>query len=179
MFNSGFYLANSSSGISALGFNGKDFIIQLITFVLAYFVLRRYAFDPIRKALTRRKETIENGVKLEAQLQKEKAELEQKVEKTLHDSRVKADGIVASANDSARQAIRQAEEQARDKASAIIKDAENTIVQNTNKARSNLESELVGLISEVSGAVIEEKVDAKKDEELIKRNLSQRQTVKG
>lgn len=101
------------------------------------------------------------------------------MEKTLHDSRVKADGIVASANDSARQAIRQAEEQARDKASAIIKDAENTIVQNTNKARSNLESELVGLISEVSGAVIEEKVDAKKDEELIKRNLSQRQTVKG
>ena len=38
-----------------LGVDGKAFVIQLITFVLAYLVLRRYAFGPILKVLRERR----------------------------------------------------------------------------------------------------------------------------
>jgi F-type H+-transporting ATPase subunit b len=169
--------ADSSSGIGALGFSGQAFLIQLITFILAYLVLRRYAFGPILNALQQRRETIESSVKLTADLQKEKTELEEKVEKALRDSRQQADSIIAGAQDAARQAILEAEDKARGKAAAIIKDAESRIVTDTSRARKQLEKELVGLISDVTEAIIDEKVDAKKDAQLIERALKGRQTA--
>src|SRR5258708_7817319 len=88
---------DSSSGLGALGFDATAFLIQLITFVLAYLVLRRYAFGPIIKVLRERRETIEQGVKLGEQMQREKVELEAKVEQSLHEARQQADAIIAGA----------------------------------------------------------------------------------
>ncbi|HUA12966.1 MAG TPA: F0F1 ATP synthase subunit B [Candidatus Sulfotelmatobacter sp.] len=167
-------LADSSSGIGALGFNLNDFLIQLVTFVLALIILKRYAFTPIANILRKRKETIEHGVKLEEDLKKEKAELDKKVDDTLRATRVKADGIISDAKASARQTVKDAEDQARVKADAISKEAEAQIALSTDKARKELEGELVGLISEVSSAVIEEKVDSEKDAKLIERSLKER-----
>jgi F-type H+-transporting ATPase subunit b len=164
---------DSSSGIGALGFNGKDFLIQLITFVLAFLILKRYAFGPIIKLLDDRRKTIELGVRLTEDMKKEKAALDEKIEKILHDTRQKADGIIADAQDSARQAIAEAEDKAKEKAAGIVASAEDKIAQDTAQARKNLEKELVGLISEVTEAVIDEKVDSAKDTQLIERALKE------
>ncbi len=169
--------ADSSSGIGALGFDGQAFLIQLITFILAYLVLRRYAFGPILAALKRRRETIESSVKLAEQLQKEKAELEAKTEETLHAARQQADAIIASAQETGRQTKREAEEAAKLKAAAIIKEAETRIVTDISRARQQLEKELVGLVADVTEVIIEEKIDAKKDTKLIERALRERQSA--
>ena len=167
----------STSGLGALGFDGRAFLIQLITFVLAYLVLRRFAFQPIIKILRERRETIENGVKLGEQMQHERTELDAKVEKILHDSRAQADSIIAEAQDEARQAIRETEEKARAKSASILAEADERIVQNTARARKQLEKELVGLIADTTEAIIEEKVDTKKDAQLIERALKERQAA--
>jgi len=168
---------DSSSGLGALGVDGQAFVIQLITFALAFLVLRRWAFGPILKVLRERRETIESGVKLGEQMQKDKADLEAKVEKTMHETRQQADTIIGSAQDTARQTVREAEDKARDKAAGILKDAEERIAQDTARARQKLEKDLVGLISDATEAIIDEKVDAKKDAQLIDRALKERQTA--
>ncbi len=165
--------ADSSSGIGALGIDGKAFIIQLVTFVLAFWVLQRYAFKPILKIMAQRRETIENGVKLGEQMQKDKAALEAKVEQTLHKARNDADGIIAGAHDAARQTVSEAEAKAREKAAGILAAADDRIAQDTSRARKQLEKELVGLISDATEAIIHEKVDAKKDAALIDRALKE------
>ena len=167
----------SSSGIGALGFSGQAFLIQLVTFILAFLVLRHYAFGPILKVMQQRRETIEDSVKLAEQLRKEQTELEDKVEKTLHETRQKADGIIAEAQDAARQTIRDGEEKARAKSAGILAEADSRIVQDTTRARKKLEKELVGLIADTTEAVIGEKVDVKKDAQLIERALKERQTA--
>lgn len=171
------FFGESSSGLGALGVDGKAFVVQLITFVLAYLVLRRYAFAPILKVLQERRETIESGVALGEEMKKERAKLEDKVAQTIQETRQEADAIIASAQDSARQAIRDAEEKARAKAEGILAAAEDRIVQDTARARNQLEKELVNLISDATEAIIEEKVDAKKDAALIERALKGRATV--
>jgi F-type H+-transporting ATPase subunit b len=168
------FAAESSSGLGALGVDGKDFFVQLLTFVLAYFVLRRYAFAPILKVLQERRDTIESGVKLGEDMQKERAKLDDTIAETLADTRKQADSIIASAQDSARQAIRDAEAKAKEKADGIIAAAEDRIAQDTARARQQLEKELVGLISDATEAIIGEKVDAKKDAALIDRALKGR-----
>lgn len=168
---------DSSSGLGALGVDWKALIVQLITFVLALVVLRRYAFKPIGKVLRERRELIESGVKIGEDMHKEKIKLEAKVATTLSEARLQADSVLAAAQDAARDAARESEAKARDKAEAILAEAKQRTVQDVARARKQLESELVGLISDATEAIIEEKVDAKKDATLIDKALKGRVAV--
>jgi F-type H+-transporting ATPase subunit b len=165
----------TSTGIGALGFDGKAFLIQLLTFLLALWVLKRYAFKPILKVLDDRRETIERGVKLGEQMEKAKAELEAKIDKVLRDSRTQADEIISNAEATARAAIREAEEAAKQKAENILKAGETQLVQEAAKMRQSIEKEVVELVAETTGAIIREKIDTKKDGELIKQALKEQQ----
>ena len=162
---------SSSGGIGALGVDAKAFAIQLVTFVLAFLVLRKFAFGPILAIMQRRRETIETGVKLGEQMKREKAELEAQVAKELSDARTKADGIMADAEAAARDKIRSAEESAQEKAAIIVKEGKERGEQEVVRARKALEAELVGLISDATETIIGEKVDTKKDATLIDKAL--------
>ena len=163
----------SSSGLGALGVDGKAFLIQLITFVLAFLVLKKWAFKPITKMLDERRKTIEAGVNLGDQMKKDQAAMEAKVAKALASARTEADGIIAAAHETSRQVVRDAEDKARGKADGLLKEAEQRIAADTKRARKQLEGELVGLISEATEAIIGEKVDAQKDAALIDRALKE------
>lgn len=165
--------ADSSSGIGALGIDGTAFAIQLITFLLAFLVLKRWAFTPIVKIMEQRRKTIEQGVALGEQMKKEQAELEKKVAGELHKAREQADGIIAAAQTQARQTVQNAEEAAGKKADGIIDAAHDRIAQDTARARKQLEREMIGLVSEATEAIIDEKVDAQKDAALIEKALKE------
>jgi F-type H+-transporting ATPase subunit b len=163
--------AEQTSGLGALGVDGKAFLVQLITFGLAFLVLKKWAFKPILKVLQDRRETIEKGVALGEQMQKDKAVLEAKIVDSLHEARVQADKIIADAHNAGREAIQNAEEAARTKAEVVLAQAADRIKQDTGLARKRLEGELAGLISEATEAIIHEKIDVKKDAQLIDRAL--------
>jgi F-type H+-transporting ATPase subunit b len=169
--------ADSTSGIGSLGIDGKSLIIQLVTFLLAFWVLHHWAFKPILKIMDQRRQTIESGVTLTEQLQREKAELDKKVAAALHEARAKADSIVAEAQEAARQSIRQAEDKAREKADGILKDAEERTKQDAARMRKALEGEIVNLIADATGTIIDEKIDAKKDAALIERAIREQQAA--
>ena len=165
--------AESAEGIGALGLSASSFAIQLITFVLVYVVLRKFAFGPIIKVLNQRRETIESGVTLGEQMRKEKADAEKAVAQKLQEARLQADAIVAEAETAAKETVRTAEEKAQEKAANIIEEGKARGEQEVVRARKALESELVGLISEATEVIIGEKVDAKKDSALIDRALKE------
>jgi F-type H+-transporting ATPase subunit b len=169
--------AEESTGIGALGVNGSALLIQLITFLLAYFVLRKYAFKPILKILADRRQTIESGLTLGEELQKERDELERKVKTALSTARKQADTIVAEAQDAAREAIRAAESKASEKADGILADAHTRAEQDIVRMRTALEAELVSLVSDATEAIIDEKLDGKKDAALISRSLKEQQAA--
>lgn len=171
MFNYFAAAEESAEGIGALGISLSSLIIQLVTFLLAYLILRRFAFGPIVKILQQRRETIESGVTLGEQMKVEKAAFEKTVSKELHAARVKADAIVADAETAAKDVVREAEEKAQSKAAIIVKEGKERGEQEVVRARKALEGELVSLISEATETIVGEKVDAKKDAVLIDRAL--------
>ncbi len=126
--------------------------------------------------LDRRRETIESGVSLGEQMQKDQASLEEKVAKELHAARLKGDVIVAEAQDTARDTVREAEDKARAKAAGILKEADERIATDTQRARKQMEGELVSLISDATEAIIDEKLDDKKDAALIDRALQEQRS---
>ncbi len=171
------YFGESSSGLGALGVDGKALVIQLITFVLALLVMKKYAFKPINRMLLERRELIDGGVKIGEEMQIEKQKLAASVDNTLRKAQLKADEIIATANDLARDAIRDAEKKAVERADSILADAKQRTAQDLARARKQLESELVSLISEATEAIIDEKIDTKKDSVLIEKALKGRVTA--
>lgn len=166
-----FAQTGSEQGIGALGFDGRALLIQLITFGLVFLVLKRFAFKPILKVLNERRQTIDSGITLGEQMKQERAELEAKLEAKMEEAVKEADGIIARADEAAKATIREAEDKAKAKAADVLKDAESRIAQDTARARQTLEKEVAGLVAEATEAIIQEKVDTKKDAELIERAL--------
>lgn len=166
--------AEEASGLSALGVDPKAFVIQLITFLLAYLVLKRFAFKPILKIMDERRRTIEDGVQLGEDMKKERAELEKQIASELAKARTEADTIIANSQDAARQVAADVETKAQRKADGMVGEAKSRIKQEEARSRQKLKGELVGLISDATEAIIDEKVDAKKDAQLIDQALKGR-----
>ncbi len=162
---------DSSSGLGALGFSGSAFLIQLITFVLAFLILKKYAFKPILKIMKERQETIESGVELGERMKKEQVEMDEKVKKELYEARTKADAIIADAQDTAKETVRGAETKALEKADVILADAKEKAEQQARQTKQKLEGEIIELVAEATEVLTEEKVDAKKDSSLIAKAL--------
>jgi F-type H+-transporting ATPase subunit b len=165
---------NSASGISALGINLRAFIIQLLTFVIVFLLLKKFAFKPIVKLLDERRKTIDDGVKMGLQLAKEREKLEAEIGKITHEARIEADKIISTGHKEAREIVRDAEKVAQRKVEVIMADAEVRINEESERARQGLEKDIVGLISEATTAIVNEKVDPKKDAELIDKILKGR-----
>ncbi len=164
---------DDSTIFSSLGISGQAFLIQLVTFMIAFFVLRKWAFKPILRVLDERRQRIEDGLRLGEAMEAEKEKLDAAVTAELHKARIQADKIITSADAEAKQTLQSAEEAARKRADEIIAAAKDQIKHETNKERQRLEREVVQLVSELSEVVIQEKVDERKDAVLINKVLKE------
>jgi F-type H+-transporting ATPase subunit b len=163
--------ADQSSGIGALGVNLSALIIQLITFLLVLWVLKRFAFKPILKVLNDRRALIEAGVKLGNEMKQKEEELEAKRQAILRKAQADADKLIADSKEEAKEIVSDSEAEAKNRAEGIIDAANKTIEENTKRSKKKLENELVGLISEATEAIIGEKIDQTKDSKIIDRVL--------
>lgn len=163
--------ADSTSGIGALGIDWRAFVIQLVSFLLAFWVLKRFAFTPIVRVMEQRRATIESGVTLGEEMKQKQAELDQTVDATLQQARRDADAILAQAKEDAREAGAAIEAKTQKKIDDMLAAAHDQIRQDTMRARQALEGELVELISDATEAIIEEKVDTRKDASLLQKAL--------
>jgi F-type H+-transporting ATPase subunit b len=154
-----------------LGLSLQSFIIQLITFVIIFFLLKRFAFTPIVKMLDKRHKVIDEGVRHGLEMEKERTRLETETAKIIREARHDADAIIGDAQKEGREIVREAEKSAHKKSEVMLADAEARINEEAEQARRRVEKDIVGLVSEATEAVVEEKIDAKKDADLIDRAI--------
>lgn len=166
--------ADAGSGIGALGINPSAYIISLVTFILVFLTLKRFAFGPITKILVDRRKTIDDGVKAGLEYAKERERLDKEHVRIVSEARSEADKIIATAHKEAREVIRDGEKTARHKAGLLVSDAEVRIQEETTRAKRALEKDIIGLVSEATEAIVGEKVDPKKDGEIIDKILKSR-----
>lgn len=165
--------AESASGLGALGLDFKAFIIQLITFLLVFYVLKRFVFSRVVDLLEKRRKTIEEGVSLTGELQLQKEKLEQEIAAAHKKAREDAEVVIASAQEHSAEIIKRGEESAEEKSEKILAEARQKIVDETLKAKRDLEKEMTELIISATEKVTREKLNTKKDQELINSLLKE------
>lgn len=103
------------------------FFWTLVIFLLFFFILRKYAWKPILKAVQDREKTIETALGNAETARKELEEITQRSEVELKAVREERQRIVSEAEENKRQILVEAQEKAREEASRRIASAEKEI----------------------------------------------------
>jgi F-type H+-transporting ATPase subunit b len=161
----------TKSGFGALGIDFQAFLIQLITFVFVFLILRKYVFGRVVRLLDDRQKTIEEGVKLTADMNVARDKLQEEIERSRQKARLQADQVLSDAHEQAGATLKEAEDAAQRKVDAIMADARKRIEEETHRARRKLEGDMVEMVIAATEIVAKEKIDPKKDSELIEKAL--------
>jgi F-type H+-transporting ATPase subunit b len=164
--------AEASPGLlQALGIDWKLFVVQGIAFLILVGVLGKFVYPALIKAIDSRREAIEAGLKEAKESQEALEKAEAKVAELLAEARKEADDILARTNQEAAAAVAEAETKAKTRAEQIVADARAQLSVDVTKAREALKKDTIELVALATERVVNEKLDDKKDAELVKKAL--------
>ncbi len=166
--------SESSPGLlQALGIDGKLLIEQAIAFLILVAILGKFVYPALVKVIDARRDQIEAGMKEAKQAEEALEKAEVKVTDLLADARKEADEILARSHQEATAMVAEAEEKSKARAEQIVADARTQLEVDVRKAREALKTDTIELVALATERIVGEKLDAKKDANLIKGALSQ------
>lgn len=160
-----------SQGIAALGLSPLAILAQGFTFLVFFLLVKKFALGKIVDTIETRRKTIEESLDKAEELNKQNEEAEKRVNELLGEARKESEDIINKSREEAGAIIADAENAAAQKAEKIIADGKLQIEAEVIKAREALKKETLELVAEATSTLLEEKVDAKKNEALIKKAL--------
>lgn len=162
-----------SQGIAALGIDPLAILAQGATFLLLFFIIKKFALGKIVTTLEARRKTIEGSLEKAEALNKQNEEAEKRVEALLHEARKEAEDVINKSHEEAGSIVKAAEDAAGSKAEKIIADGRRQIEADVLKARESLKKETLDLVARTTAVVLGDAVDSKKHEALVKNALKE------
>ncbi len=171
--------ASSGDIFTSLGIDGQMLLFQVVAFLILVFVLSKWVFPPLMKAVDARQEAIEAGAKAAEEAEKKAVEAEEQVKKALKEARDEAKEIVATAKDEATAMVADSEAKAKTRADKIVKDAHDQLEKDVIAARKALHNDTVELVAlateKVVGKTVTESVDKKIIADAVKAETAKEQ----
>ncbi len=162
----------SSPGLfQALGIDWKLFVVQGVAFLILVFILAKLVYPVLIKSVDDRRAAIEAGLKEAKESQEALEKAEAKVAELLTQARTEADEILARTHQESASMVAEAEGKAKTRAEQIVADARAQLDVDVAKAREALKKDTVELVALATERVINEKLDDRKDAELVKKAL--------
>lgn len=149
-------------------------IVVILNFILLLIVLNNVLYKPLKKYLADRQEKIKNDVD-EASQSIEKAnqlviQKEEELKNSMEEARKIKDSIRREAENQADKILHDAKLQERE----TIQQTQNQLNELNKKAMADIETQLSGMIADLTSKVLAEKIDVEKDRELINKLLAKR-----
>ena len=161
------------SFVGTLGLNWKLFLAQLVNFGIVLFILWKWVFSPVTRALESRRQKIEDSVKKAEEIEKRMKESESERDNILKAARSEAEKINQRAVDAADSAKKEIVENARKESERILQDAEKAIEAERETVLKEVRQEIAHLIILSTEKIIKQKLDSKQDRELVDEVLQQ------
>lgn len=155
--------------LGSLGINGKLFLAQLVNFAILFFVLKKFAYQPILKVLDDRKDKIEKGLKNAEEAGEKLEKITIKEKEVLSKANAKAQSILLQAESKAEKNRQIAVKKTEEDVNILMKRAEQRIQEKKEQMLDDLKKDVAELVVLATEKVLDEKIDDRKDGELIKR----------
>lgn len=166
----------ASSPIKALGIDVKLLVFQIIAFALLTWLLSKYVFPVLMKAVDDRQKRIDESNAAATEAAKQAAEAEEKIAGMLKKARAEATDIVATAKEEAVGLVAKSEEKSKAQAERIVAAAHESIEKDVLAAKKALHNETVELVAQATEKVVGKTVNESVDKKIINESLHE---VKG
>lgn len=145
-----------------------------LAFLVVLFILKKFAWKPILKALKDREDHIEESLQLADKVKKEMKELQTSNEKLLVDARTERDNMIKEARETKNTIVSEAKGIAGEEADKIIAAARLAIQNEKMMALTELKNEVGKLSLEIAEKVIRHELsDSKSQNELVEKLLNE------
>ncbi|HKK76339.1 MAG TPA: F0F1 ATP synthase subunit B [Saprospiraceae bacterium] len=142
-----------------------------LIFLIVLFVLAKYAFGPIQKALKKRELDIQNSLDQANQAREEIAELQSKNEQLLKQAQEERTKILKEAKETKDAIIKEAKDKARDEAQKIVATAQQEIINMKQSVLVEAKNELGTMAIDIAEKVLRQKLAGDKDQEKLVQSL--------
>lgn len=156
-----------------LGINVWMFVSQLVSFLILFFVLQRFAFPILMRTLDKRALTIQEGVENAERARHELADAQRRIEELMQQARLEAQQTLAQATKAGEHIRTEIEQEARDRARQIIDQAEQRIQQEVAQARVELREQVADLAILAAEHVIGTNLDSATNRRLVSEFVAQ------
>ncbi len=147
-------------------------IWMLFSFLVVFFILKKFAWKPLLQALKQREESIAKALQSAEVAKREMEKLEADNEKILSKARQERDKILAEARDLKDSITARAKEQAKTEADKIIEDARGLIRAERDVAMKEIKEYAALLSVRMTEKLLKEKLASEKEQkDLIDRML--------
>ncbi|MBV9229726.1 MAG: F0F1 ATP synthase subunit B [Chloroflexi bacterium] len=157
-------IAQASGG---LGINALAFISQLISFLIVFVLLWKWALPAVLRTLEKRQAVIREGVENAERAKQELAEASAEAERILTEAHRQAQETIDRGIKLGDQERRRIEEEAYARAEQISQQQIARIQQEANRARTELSRMVVNLSIDAAGKVIGKSVNTKDNRRLV------------
>ncbi|MBI4089959.1 MAG: F0F1 ATP synthase subunit B [Candidatus Kerfeldbacteria bacterium] len=157
--------------VAKLGIDWKLLLAQIVNFLVLLWVLKRFAYGPIMRALDNRSKRIEQSLAHATAIEAERTKLEEGKQAELQQARVEAQALLGQARQDAEAFLAQAREQAKMEAAGVVKSASQEARRMKNEIVAEAKQELADVVAASAEKVIRVKLDASADRKLIDEAL--------
>ena len=149
----------------------KILIAQVVNFTIVLLVLYKFAYKPLLKTMNERTSKIEKGLKDAEEVGKKLEETEKREKEVMANARKEAQAIIESAEKTAQKNKEELLNEAKKKSEDIMISTQKQIEEEKNKMIFEVKSEIAQLVVAATEKVIDEKMDEKRDEALIRKAI--------
>jgi F-type H+-transporting ATPase subunit b len=171
-----FLLADSGIGglFTALGVDGKALALNAAAFLVVVWVMGRFVYPSLIKALDNKKAELEAASREQKAAAAALEAANKQAAELLAQARTSADEVIALARDEAGTLAKATEDKAAAQAKRIITEAREQLAKDVQAARRSLKAETAKLVVQATEAVLADKLDDKRDTELVAHALEGR-----
>ncbi len=157
--------------LGTIGFDWRVALANLVSFLIIFYILKKYVFGPVGKTIEERKKTIDDGINKAKQSETELLVAQQKAEEELKEAKNKANQIIAEAKQSGDDLVTRAKEEASKKADEAMDQANKNIEKRKEQMERDVLEKTAGLVSLGVAKILDEDIDTKQNESISKRAL--------
>lgn len=163
------FAAENTSGnlFTALGIDWKMLVFQLVAFVILVWLLGKFVYPSLLKAVDKRQAEIEAAARASEDAKEQADKTKDEVEKLLMIARKDAADILATAKEEATAMVDTADAKAKARAERIVADAHDQLEKDIVAARKALHNETLELVAMATERVIGKSMNDATDHKII------------
>jgi F-type H+-transporting ATPase subunit b len=153
--------------LGKIGFDWRMALFNFINFVIIFWIIKRYTFEPTVRFIEERKKHAQETEENYQQSKTELAMAEHKAQSIIDDAKVEANKIIEASADEARIIAEKMKDKAKSEIELLVTQAKKNIEIDRKDMQEKLKEETVDLVIQTTKAVLGTHIDSKIDERLI------------